>query len=150
VRFLLVDRIIELTAERATGIKCVSLADDVFADHFAGWPIFPGSLVLEAMAQLAGAMLDEAGRDEHMLALLVGVDRARFRRQVAPGDQLALEADVDQRVGDGVRVRVAASIGDERVADAVLSFVFATDPPAAMLAGRAELRALMQRGQWYR
>lgn len=150
MRYLHVDRITELTPDRARGVKCVSLSDDALADHFTGWPIYPGALVLEAMAQLAGAMLDEACAAELATAMLVGVDRARFRRQVVPGDQLALEADVEQRVEDGVRVRVAASVGGERVAEGVLSYAIARDVPKAFVEERARIRAVMQHGRWYR
>jgi 3-hydroxyacyl-[acyl-carrier-protein] dehydratase len=152
MRYLHVDRITELEPARARGIKCVSLADDALADHFAGWPIYPGALVLEAMAQLAGAMLDEAcaKTGEAALAMLVGVDRARFRRQVVPGDQLALEAELEQRVEDGARVKVAAVVAGERVAEAVLSYAIARDVPAAFIEERAKVRALMQHGRWYR
>src|SRR5678816_1326340 len=139
MRYLHVDRITELAPDRARGVKCVSLADDALADHFAGWPIYPGALVLEAMAQLAGAMLDDAfaARGELATTMLVGVDRARFRRQVVPGDQLALEADVEQRIEDGVRVRVGAVVAGERVADAVLSYVIVRDVPKAFVEERA-------------
>jgi 3-hydroxymyristoyl/3-hydroxydecanoyl-(acyl carrier protein) dehydratase len=152
MRYLHVDRITTLEPDRARGVKCVSLSDDALADHFAGWPIYPGALVLEAMAQLGGAMLDDgcARAGEAALAMLVGVDRARFRRQVVPGDQLALEADVEQRALDGVRVRVAAMVGGERVAEAVLSYAIARDVPAAFVEERAKVRALMQHGRWYR
>lgn len=151
MRYLHVDRITVLEATRARGVKCVSLADDALADHFTGWPIYPGALVLEAMAQLAGAMLDEAAAaaDDAALAMLVGVDRARFRRQVVPGDQLALAADLEQRVDDGARVQVSATIGDARVAEAVLSYAIARDVPAAFVAERARVRRLMQHGRWY-
>lgn len=150
MRYLHVDRITELTPDRARGVKCVSLSDDALADHFTGWPIYPGALVLEAMAQLAGAMLDHAVAAELATAMLVGVDRARFRRQVVPGDQLALEADVEQRVEDGVRVRAAALVEGERVAEAVLSYVIARDVPKEFVEERARIRALMQHGRWYR
>ena len=152
MRYLHVDRITVLEPERARGVKCVSLSDDALADHFAGWPIYPGALVLEAMAQLAGAMLDDgyARGGEVALAMLVGVDRARFRRQVVPGDQLALEAELEQRIEDGARVRVAALVGAERVAEAVLSYAVARDVPPAFVEERAKIRALMQHGRWYR
>jgi len=152
MRYLHVDRITLLEPGRARGVKCVSLADDALADHFAGWPIYPGALVLEAMSQLAGAMLDErcARAGEVALAMLVGVDKARFRRQVVPGDQLALEADLDQQVEDGARVRVGSTVGGERTAEAVLAFALARDVPAAFVEERAKVRALMQHGRWYR
>jgi 3-hydroxyacyl-[acyl-carrier-protein] dehydratase len=153
MRFLMVDKITALEPPKsARGVKCVSLSDDAFADHFAGWPIFPGALVLEAMAQLAGALIDEtaAVAGESVLAMLVGVDRARFRRQVVPGDRIELEAEVEQRVEDGVRVRVAADVGGERVAEAVLSYALARDVAPAFVAERAKVRAVMRDGKWYR
>jgi 3-hydroxyacyl-[acyl-carrier-protein] dehydratase len=125
----------------------VSLADDALADHFAGWPIFPGTLLVEAMAQLAGAMLD-ADLDGGV-AMLTGIDKARFHRRVVPGDQLALEATVTTRIAAGARVEVAAAVGTERVAEAQLQFAFAHDVPATFVAERAKLRALLQRGTWF-
>lgn len=153
MRFLLVDRITELGAKRARGIKCVSLSDDALADHFTGWPIFPGALLLEALAQLAGAMLDEAAAnngEQTTLAMMVGVDRARFRRQVVPGDRIVLDADIEQLLTDGARVKVAASVEGEPVADAILQYVFTREAPAAFVAERAKTRALMQHGRWYK
>jgi 3-hydroxyacyl-[acyl-carrier-protein] dehydratase len=154
MRFLMVDRITSMEPPlRARGIKCVSLSEDVFADHFTGWPILPGAFLVEALAQLAGALLDEsAARDGEAttLAMMVGVDRARFRRQVVPGDQLALLAEVEQRSADGARARVEARVGEELAADAVLTFVLARDVPADFVAERGRIRAVMQRGRWWK
>jgi 3-hydroxyacyl-[acyl-carrier-protein] dehydratase len=152
MRFLLVDKITELGADRARGIKCVSLSDDALADHFVGWPIFPGALLLEALAQLAGSMLDEAAAnrgESTTLAMMVGVDRARFRKQVVPGDQITLEAAIEQQLTDGARVTVSASVAGELVGDATLLYVFAREVPAAFVAERAKTRKLMQQGRWY-
>src|SRR5262245_39594579 len=101
MRYLMIDRITAMEPPaRARAVKCVSLADDAFADHFVGWPIYPGALLVEAMAQLGGALLDETlARDgTRALAMMVGIDRARLRRQVVPGDQLELVADLEQRL----------------------------------------------------
>ena len=64
MRYLLLDRITSLERERATAIKCVSLADDVFVDHFPGYPVPPGTLIIEALAQLGGVLAEAAMRAE--------------------------------------------------------------------------------------
>src|SRR3954471_6511212 len=100
MRYLLLDRIVELAPpSRARAVKCVSLADDVFADHFPGHPVMPGALIVEALAQLGGVLLvatvrrQGPGGDERH-ALLTIIERAKFRRLVRPGDRLLLEARV--------------------------------------------------------
>src|SRR5262245_51278799 len=102
MRYVLLDRITALEPPtRARGVKCVSLSDDVFADHFPGHPVMPGALTLEALAQLGGVLCEatmrarrkeEGNVDKELHALLVGVERAKFRRMVRPGDRLELEA----------------------------------------------------------
>jgi 3-hydroxyacyl-[acyl-carrier-protein] dehydratase len=151
--FVLVDRITALEPRHARGIKCVSLSDEALTDHFPGWPIFPGTLVIESMAQLAGAMLDEScARDARptTLSMLVGVDRARFRREIHPGDQVILEATLVQQVTDGARVDVTATVEGERAAEATLSFVLVADRPSDFVADRAKVRALLRDGRWFR
>src|SRR3954470_5673152 len=112
MRYLLLDRITELSPpERATAIKCVSLADDVFVDHFPGHPVMPGALILEGLAQLGGVLLEatlrQRGRSD-LHALLTMIDRAKFRQMVRPGDKLDLEATVLAATEDGGRVRGVA------------------------------------------
>lgn len=152
MRYLHVDRITAMTPDRASGVKCVSLTDDTLTEHFTGWPVYPGSLLLEGMAQLAGAMLDEdyARNEVNALAMLVGVDQLRLRRPVAPGDRLTLEATLEQRLADGARVRVSVGLDDARVADGVLLFAITRDLPPEFVAERARVRRLMQHGRWYR
>ncbi len=94
--FLLIDRIVEFErAKRAVAIKNVSINEPYFQGHFPGHPIMPGVLVVEAMAQ-AGAvlMLAEIPDRQTKLAVFTGIDNAKFRRQVVPGDQLRIEVDV--------------------------------------------------------
>src|SRR5437870_8402465 len=96
VRYVLIDRIERLEAGKsASGVKCVSLSDDIFVDHFPGHPIMPGALIVEAMAQLAGVLAEATmrlrGRND-LHALLTMVDRAKFRHMVRPGDRMELEA----------------------------------------------------------
>ena len=138
---------------RARGIKCVSLSEDMYADHFAGSPVMPGALIVESLAQLGGALLDEAAiADGHgdRLALLVSIDRARFRRAVVPGDQLALAVEVAARRDEGARLDAEARVGDHVVAEAELGFAMSVDTTAELVAERARLRALWKHGRWYR
>ncbi|WP_428268333.1 3-hydroxyacyl-ACP dehydratase FabZ [Haliangium sp.] len=134
MRYLLLDRITALEPpERARGLKCVSLSDDVFVDHFPGHPVMPGALILEAMAQLGGVLIEAIMRQQgrHDLhALLTMVDRARFRKMVRPGDRLELTAHRLAASADGGRVRAEAHLDGVLAAEAQLTFVFAevTDP----------------------
>jgi 3-hydroxyacyl-[acyl-carrier-protein] dehydratase len=94
--FLLIDRIVEFErTKRVVALKNVSINEPFFQGHFPGAPIMPGVLVIEAMAQ-AGAvlMLSEMPDREKKLAVFTGIDNAKFRRQVVPGDQLRIEVDV--------------------------------------------------------
>ena len=124
--FLLVDRIEELEpGVRAVGIKNVTQNEPFFQGHFPGYPVMPGVLIIEAMAQVGavGVMVDGEHRDK--LALFAGIDGVRFRRQVFPGDVLRMEVEIDRlkvRIGRG---RGRATVGDERVCEADLMFAFA-------------------------
>ncbi len=112
--FLLVDRIIELEAgKRAVGLKNVSMGEPFFQGHFPTYPVMPGVLIVEAMAQVgAVAMLqhpDGAGK----LALFAGIDNVRFKRQVKPGDVLRLEVEIGQiRRGIGIGAGTATVDGE--------------------------------------
>jgi 3-hydroxyacyl-[acyl-carrier-protein] dehydratase len=94
--FLLIDRIVEFeSAKRLVAIKNVTINEQFFQGHFPGYPIMPGVLVIEAMAQ-AGAfiMMKEIPDRDKKLVVFTGIERAKFRRPVTPGDQLRIEVDV--------------------------------------------------------
>src|SRR5256885_12991107 len=114
MRYVLIDRIERLEpGKSAAGVKCVSLSDDVFVDHFPGHPVMPGALLLEALAQLGGVLVEATlrarGRD-HLHAILTMVDRARFRQMVRPGDRVELQAIGLAAGADGGQVRGLAHV----------------------------------------
>lgn len=94
--FLLIDRIVEFErAKRTVAIKNVTINEPYFQGHFPGHPIMPGVLVVEAMAQAGAVLMLAEIPDRHTkLAVFTGIDNAKFRRQVVPGDQLRIEVDV--------------------------------------------------------
>jgi beta-hydroxyacyl-ACP dehydratase FabZ len=121
--FLLVDRVLSLADSRIVCVKNVTANEPHFLGHFPDQPIMPGVLILEAMAQ-AGALLAvhelrRAGKNpKDKLIYFMGIDKAKFRRPVVPGDQLRLEV-VPLRKGSTVwRMRGDASVGEERAAEA--------------------------------
>ncbi len=143
MRYLLLDRITALSPpELATGVKCVSLADDVFVDHFPGHPVMPGALIIEALAQLGGVLIEATmrtrGRSD-LHALLTMVDRARFCRLVRPGDRLDLEVRGVTVSEDGGRVQAIAKRDGETAAEAQLTYAFARVTQESLLKRRQEV-----------
>jgi 3-hydroxyacyl-[acyl-carrier-protein] dehydratase len=142
VRYLLLDRITALDGGRACALKCVSLADDVFVDHFPGHPVMPGALVLESLAQLGGVLVEAAMRERgraDLHALLVLVNRAKFRQMVRPGDRLELEAVVTSVTEDGGQVRGTATVDGKVAAEAELGFAFAQVSDQRLIERRREI-----------
>ena len=121
--FLLIDRVIDLRRkERIVAIKNVSINEPFFAGHFPNMPIMPGVLIVEAIAQAGGALLlTEVEDREDKLMVFTGIERARFRRPVLPGDQLRIEVEVKAWRITAVRMEGKAFVGEKRVAEATVT-----------------------------
>ena len=117
--FLLVDRIVEMDAERIVGIKNVTHNEPFFTGHFPDFPVMPGVLIVEAMAQAAGVLVLNTIPDRHSkLVLLVAIENARFRRPVVPGDTLRMEMKVIKRKASVAKMAGVATVDGQVVAEA--------------------------------
>src|SRR5947208_5370459 len=121
--FLLIDRVIDLVRmKRIVAIKNVTMNEPFFAGHFPNMPIMPGVLIVEAVAQAGGALLlTEIPDREHKLMVFTGIEKARFRRPVVPGDQLRIEVDVKAWRVHAVRMVGTVFVGEKRVAEATVT-----------------------------
>jgi len=122
---LLVDRVLEISQDgkRIIGLKNVSANEQFFQGHFPGAPVMPGVLIVESMAQCSAILgLRDMSDEERAkkLFLFGGIDKARFRRPVVPGDQLILECEVLHRRASTVKMRGVARVNDVVVAEADL------------------------------
>ena len=123
---LLVDRIEELEADRIVGIKNVTVNEPFFNGHFPDYPVMPGVLIVEAMAQVAGVLvLSQIPDRKNKLVLLAGVDGAKFRKPVRPGDQLRIEMKLSKRKATMAKMSGTASVDGVVVAEAEMLCVLA-------------------------
>jgi beta-hydroxyacyl-ACP dehydratase FabZ len=117
--FLLVDRIVELEPERIVGIKNVTVNEPFFPGHFPDFPVMPGVLIIEAMAQTAGILVLQRIPDrDNKLVFLVAVENARFRKPVIPGDTLRLEMQIVKRRSNVAKMAGRATVDGVLVAEA--------------------------------
>ena len=117
--FLLVDRIVEMDAERVVGIKNVTANEPFFQGHFPDFPVMPGVLIVEAMAQAAGVLVLKNMEDRaNKLVLLVAIENARFRKPVCPGDTLRLEMKIIKRKASVAKMAGVATVDGVVVAEA--------------------------------
>ena len=128
--FLLVDRILELEpTKRIVGLKNVTINEQFFQGHFPGAPVMPGVLIIEAMAQVAGVMIYRDLPDkEKKLIYFTGIESAKFRRPVVPGDQLRIEMEMLNRRSNFGKMQGRATVDGKLVAEAVVLFAI-TDHP---------------------
>ncbi len=121
--FLLVDRILEVEpGRRAVGLKQVTINEPFFQGHFPGYPIMPGVLIVEALAQVGAVAVLSLPENRNRLALFAGIDNFRFRRPVVPGDSLRLEVELVRMRGAVGKGQARALVDGQVVADGELMF----------------------------
>lgn len=122
--FLLVDRIEELeVGKRAVGIKAVTYNEPFFQGHFPQEPVMPGVLICEALAQVGAVALLSCEEHKGKIALFGGINKARFRQKVVPGDVLRLETELVKVKGTVGIGKAVAYVGDKKCVEAELTFV---------------------------
>ena len=124
---LLVDRVLECTAgERIVALKNVTANEEFFSGHFPGRPVMPGVMILEALAQAAGILtFVTAGiyPDESVRFYFAGIDKARFRRPIVPGDQIVLKATLERRIRTIWKYSTVAEVEGEQAASAEMMVI---------------------------
>jgi 3-hydroxyacyl-[acyl-carrier-protein] dehydratase len=121
--FLLIDRIVELLpGEGAVGIKNVTSTEFCFQGHFPDYPIFPGVLIVEALAQVGAVAVLSVPENKGKIVLFAGIDGLRFRRPVLPGDTLRLEVKFTKMRGSIGKGTAKATVEDKTVAEGELTF----------------------------
>lgn len=121
--FLLVDKILEVEeGKRAVGIKNVSANEEFFNGHFPEYPVMPGVLIIEALAQVGAVAMLIKEENRGRLAFFAGIDKCRFKDQVKPGDQLRLEVEIIRAKGSIGKGKGVAYVGDKLVCETELMF----------------------------
>jgi 3-hydroxyacyl-[acyl-carrier-protein] dehydratase len=127
--FQMVDRIIELNMEtgRVVGIKNVTNNELYFQGHFPGNPVMPGVLQMEAIAQVAGVMLNSRDGNQGKTAYFMSMNKVKFRKMVIPGDQLRIEVEPVRMRSRMATVLGKAYVGDDLVSEGELTFGYGAD-----------------------
>jgi 3-hydroxyacyl-[acyl-carrier-protein] dehydratase len=126
---LMVDRILEMSEDRIVGIKNVTANEPHFMGHFPHFPVMPGVLIVEAMAQVAGVLvLKSIPNRNEKLVLLASVEEAKFRKPVVPGDQLRIEMTLTRRKATVAKMQGIATVDGTVVAEAVVMCKLADKP----------------------
>ncbi len=124
---LMVDRVLDYSDDWLLAVKAISVNEPVFQGHFPHWPVFPGVLILESMVQACAIMASlssGATAQDSRIYLFAGVDKARFKRQVIPGDYIQIETRTLRRMRNFWKTAAVAKVEDEVVCDAQFLFTF--------------------------
>lgn len=119
--FLMVDRIIEIGDDNIVGLKNVTFNEPHFTGHFPGYPVMPGVLIIEAMAQIAGILVGKmAPHTRGKIMFLASVENAKFRKPVVPGDQLRIEMKMVRLKHSAAKIQGVGTVDGQTVAEAML------------------------------
>lgn len=143
MRFFMLDRITEWTVgKEARGRKCVALSEDFFEDHFPEHPVMPGVLIIEAMAQLGGLLIEDSCQKEYgrnIKAVLTILENIKFRNMALPGDVLDLHCTVICLSEESGSVKCRATVGDRRIAEGRLIFAYVEEVDESLEKRRRDL-----------
>ncbi len=121
--FLMIDRILEVEeGKRAIGIKNVTINEEFFNGHFPGYPVMPGVLIVEALAQVGAVAMLQKEENKGRLAFFAGIDNCRFKRQVTPGDTLRLEVEITRLRGSIGKGKARATVDGEIACETEITF----------------------------
>ena len=150
VRFYLIDRVDEIhPGEGARGIKNIAMSDDILRDHFPENPIFPGTLIVESLAQLGGFLVEATfnkNKKDVRRAVLAQIEKAKFHEPCRPGDQLRLECRLVSSLEGAAQIEGEAQVNGTKVARATLTFVLRKVDSKAVHEQRKDLYKQWTRG----
>ncbi|AWN19598.1 3-hydroxyacyl-ACP dehydratase FabZ [Streptococcus sobrinus] len=119
---LLVDRVLEMSEDEIVAIKNVTINESFFQGHFLEYPVMPGVLIMEALAQTAGVLELSKEGNQGKLVFYAGMDKVKFKKQVVPGDQLVMTAKFVKRRGSIAVVEAKAEVNGKLAASGTLTF----------------------------
>ena len=120
--FLLVDEVVELEEKRVVGKKNVTINEPFFQGHFPDYPVMPGVLIVEALAQVGAVAILSKDENKGKIGFLAGIDKCRFKRQVKPGDQLKPEVEIIRIKGPIGKGKAVATVDGELACEAEITF----------------------------